>query len=178
MHRIFAAALVAAAISSPALAGPERVTFPEGYQNRFTVYGIVDRPDRKLVRFLYVNPEAVAKARPGEPVPDGTVLVMEDRKVRFGGDGNPMTDPEGRLLWTDEVTALFVQEKRAGWGAEYPAEKRNGEWEYASFAPGGARRTDKEGRVAGTDACFACHKPWVAADHTFFFSSYVAQMRR
>lgn len=178
MHRIVVVALVAAAIGGPALAGPERVAFPEGYQTRFTVYGIVDQPDRKLVRFLYVNSEAAAKAEPGKPVPDGTVLVMEDRKARLGADGNPMTGPEGRLLWTDEVTGVFVQEKRAGWGAEYPAEKRNGEWEYASFAPAGARRTDKEGRIAATDACFACHKPWVAADHTFFFSSYVAQTRK
>jgi len=26
-------------------------------------------------------------------------------------------------------------EKRAGWGAEYPADLRNGEWEFSMFKP-------------------------------------------
>jgi plastocyanin len=45
-------------------------------------------------------------------------------------------------------------EKRAGWGAEYPAEWRNGEWEYAAFNAAGVLN-DK----ANYKACFECHKP-------------------
>jgi hypothetical protein len=45
-------------------------------------------------------------------------------------------------------------EKQAGWGAEYPAELRNGEWEYQSF------RADKSvNDKANLKACFECHKP-------------------
>ena len=43
-------------------------------------------------------------------------------------------------------------EKRDGWGADYPASKRNGNWEYASFKPDGKRNAKaKIGR------CFGCH---------------------
>jgi hypothetical protein len=34
---------------------------------------------------------------------------------------------DGRLF------RYVVMEKRAGWGADYPADKRNGEWEHQAF---------------------------------------------
>jgi hypothetical protein len=45
-------------------------------------------------------------------------------------------------------------EKRAGWGAEYPADIRNGEWEYRAF------KTDRTPNTAANlQNCFKCHKP-------------------
>lgn len=52
------------------------------------------------------------------------------------------------------MIAVTVMEKRAGWGAEYPADLRNGEWEYARFTPDGKLNTG-----ANDKACFQCHKP-------------------
>jgi len=47
-----------------------------------------------------------------------------------------------------------VMEKRTGWGAEYPPERRNGEWEYQAFnADKSVNQNEDVGR------CFACHKP-------------------
>ncbi len=45
-----------------------------------------------------------------------------------------MKGPDGRFVKGD-VIAYAVMELRTGWGTEYPAEWRNGEWEYASFPP-------------------------------------------
>jgi hypothetical protein len=52
-------------------------------------------------------------------------------------------------------------EKRAGWGAEYPDDMRNGEWEYARFTADG--RTGP----ADTRPCLACHKPKASQDYVF-----------
>jgi Cytochrome P460 len=53
-------------------------------------------------------------------------------------------------------------QKGAGWGAEYPDDVRNGEWEYQVFT------ADKNvNDKANLKACFACHKPKASADYLF-----------
>jgi hypothetical protein len=46
-----------------------------------------------------------------------------------------------------------VMEKRTGWGAEYPAEKRNGEWESQAFRAGQSVNDQED-----LNRCFSCHK--------------------
>ncbi|QXM24473.1 cytochrome P460 family protein [Elioraea tepida] len=129
---------------------------------------MVDKPERRIVRFLYVNAEALAAARPGEPLPYGTVLVMADRRARLDADGNPLLDRDGRMIAEPEVIAISVQRKERGWGEGYPPARRNGEWEYASFAADGKRR---EVRL---DGCFSCHlQARSAQDYTFVLWDYV-----
>lgn len=148
--------------------GPANVVWPADYQNRFIRYATVDKPDRKIVRFLYVNPEAFAAARPGAPLPEGTVIIMEDHAARLGPDGNPLIDQQGRLIPLPAATGVFIQEKRAGWGEGYPPEIRNGNWEYARFNPDGSRHP---GAVEG---CFSCHlKTRANEDFAFNFWDFV-----
>jgi len=149
-------------------AGPEKVAYPETFETGFVRYITIDRPDRKIVRFMYVNPAALEAALPGEALPDGTVLVMEDHRARLDAEENAVTDAQGRLIPTDEVTNVFVMEKQPGWGEEYPPDKRNGEWEYAWFLPDGSRRAD-----ANFDGCFACHMNRADRDYTFTFAKWV-----
>jgi hypothetical protein len=55
-------------------------------------------------------------------------------------------------------------EKRAGWGTDYPDDKRNGEWEYQVF------RADKTvNTTADLNACFGCHKPQAKQDFVFTY---------
>lgn len=157
-----------AALLGAATAGTDLVAYPAGLASRFVRYNETDRPDRKIVRVFYANPESWRDAKAGQPAPYGTVLVMEDRKARLKADGSPETDAEGRMVPTDEVTAVFLMEKRRGWGADYPPEKRNGEWEYAWFNPDGSRRAE-----ARFDGCFACHKSRTGRDFTFTFAKTV-----
>ncbi len=159
--------LLAAAEAS---AGPELVQFPADYRTRFVHYNSIERPDRNpaVVRFMYANPEAVAAARSGQPAPDGTVLVMEDRKVKLDPAGRPERGADGRFLVTDEVAGLFVQQKKAGWGVAYPAAKRNGEWEYSSFNLDGTPRAN-----LSVEGCFTCHLYRKDRDYTFTFFKWV-----
>ncbi len=162
------AALPAQAQAPAYTPGPENVALPAAYQTGFVRYATVDKADRKIIRYLYVNPEAFAAARPGGPLPEGTVMIMEDHAARLGADGVPLLDQQGRLIPTPGIAALFVQEKRRGWGMGYPEALRNGEWEYARFNPDGSRHA---GAVTG---CFECHtKLRGGQDFTFSFWDYV-----
>ena len=148
--------LLTAAVAS---AGPEKIAFPAGYKGG-VLYTMVDRPDNKTVRDLYANAEAAQAARSGRPLPSGTVLSMEVYQAKTDDKGEPVKGPDGRFI-KGSLVGVFVMEKRAGWGAEYPADLRNGEWEYARFAADGSRQ------VVDTTPCFVCHKPHNASDFVF-----------
>lgn len=161
---VFAAAALGSIAAGLAFAGPEKVKLPESYRSDFVLYNAIDRPGPKTIRFLYVNKAADAAARPGEPLPLGTVIVAEDRKAKLDGEGRPARDAEGRMQATDEIAVILVMEKQQGWGAEYPEGRRNGEWEYRVFKPDGTPNA-----AAKLDGCFACHLSRVARDYTFTY---------
>src|SRR5512134_3155985 len=116
-------------------AGPDRITFPAGYRSG-VLYTTVDRADIKQHRELYAGAEAVRAAQDGKFLPDGTVLTLVQYKVKLDDQGNPVKDAHGRFVKA-EIAGYTVMEKRAGWGAEYPPELRNGDWEYSVFTADG-----------------------------------------
>jgi hypothetical protein len=163
--------LAAPAIAQAYTPGPHNITIPADYQTRFVRYAVVDKPDRKIIRHLYVNPEAFDALKKGEPSPDGTIIVMRDHAAKLDAAGNPMLDLQGRFIPLAPVLATAIQEKRKGWGVGYDDAKRNGEWEYARWDGAGNRAP------ASMDACFNCHKPLAAKDFNFTLWDY-AQARR
>ena len=148
--------------------GPQNIELPADWEARFIRYATLDNPTRKIVRNFYVNPEAFAAAKPGAPLPEGTLIILADNKARLGADGTLLLDQQGRLIPEPGWAAIGVQEKRAGWGEGYPAEKRNGNWEYARFF-GDRKRND-----ASVEACFTCHiQTRPNQDFAFNFWDYV-----
>src|SRR5262249_8473517 len=105
----------------------------------------------------------------GKPLPHGTVLTIVQYKAQVDGQGNPVKDARGRFMKGDLV-GYGVMEKRQGWGAEYPDDLRNGEWEYSAFTADG-KFNDK----ANFKSCFQCHKPHDGQD---FVMSYPAMAGR
>lgn len=162
------AAIIATSIAGYTIAGPDRVAFPSGYADHYMLYNKVDRPDRKIIRFMYVSPESHAKAKAGELIPNGTVLVMEDHRAKVDASDNVVLGPDGRLVATDQITNIFVMEKREGWGAAYPPEKRNGDWDYAQYLPDGTAKAD-----ASFDGCFTCHLNRSGRDFNFTYTKYL-----
>lgn len=142
-----------------------RVAMPKDLAG-FQLYGKVDKPDRKIVRFLYVNRDALAVVRPGEPFPDGTIIVMEDHSVALDTAGAPIRGADGRLQPTGRVRAYLLMEKRKGWGETnlFPPEKDNGDWEYALF------RGDGSPNPVKLDTCYSCHLPQNKDGLDFTFS--------
>lgn len=80
-------------------------------------------------------PGAAEQPKIGQTLPSGAVLTMEAYGAKLHEKCEPVTDANGRFLKGD-LTGIFVMEKRIGWGAEYPDDLRNGEWEYARLTAG------------------------------------------
>ncbi len=149
---VLVAAGALAVAASTIQAGPEKIAFPANYKDH-VLYATLDRYDTKQYRELYGTPEAVRAAKEGKPIPSGSVLTLVQYKAQVDAQGNPVKDANGRFV-KGELVAFTVMEKRAGWGAEYPDDLRNGEWEYSAFTAEG-KFNDK----ANFKGCFQCHKP-------------------
>jgi uncharacterized membrane protein len=133
---------VAATLAGQVRAGGELVTFPENYAEG-VFYAIVERGN--LSEEIYTSRAAIDAVKKGQPIPSGTVIALVD-------------DRDGKLF------RYVVMEKRTGWGAQYPPEKRNGEWEYQAF------NADKSvNRSENLDRCFSCHRPKAQQDFVWTF---------
>jgi hypothetical protein len=166
MRYALSAAAAGLLISTAALAGPDLIEFPEGYQEDLTHYTTVNRADeRKQVVKIFANDVALASAKDGAPLDPGSVLVMEVYKAKLDADENPVVGTDG-FFEPDEMAGIAVMESRAGWGEEYPEKIRNGTWEYAFFDA-------KEHTLVERDyqPCFECHKPLNESDFVFSFDA-------
>jgi hypothetical protein len=144
-------------------AGGDKVGFPADYA-KGVVYMTLDRPENKQVREYYTSQAAVDATKKGEGLPDGTVITVVQYAAQLDAQGNPTKDANGRFAKTANILGYTVMEKRAGWGAEYPENMRNGEWEYQAF------RADKTPNPnANLTACFNCHKPQAKQDYVFSY---------
>ena len=152
-------AVMVAALAVPGAAGPDKIAYPANWKDH-VLYTTVDRYDIKQYRELYASTQAAVEAmKAGKALPAGTVLTLIQYKAQVDAAGNPIKDAKGRFVKGDLV-AHTVMEKRAGWGTEYPAEWRNGEWEYAAFGADG-----KLNEKANYKGCFECHKPHEKMDY-------------
>ena len=144
------AAVAGIALTAGVRAGGDLVKFPENYA-KGVLYATVDRADNKQYRELYITPEAVEAVKAGKPIPSGTVITLVQYKALLTLAGEPQKGKDGRFI-KGPLIGYTVMEKRDGWGAEYPADVRNGEWEYQAFK---ADKTVND--KANLKACFTCH---------------------
>jgi hypothetical protein len=155
-----AVALAASLVVTQVRAGGDKVAFPEDHA-KGVLFTTVDRPDNKQYREFFTSVAAIEAAKKGEPLPNGTIITMVQYKAKLDAEGNPVKDANGRFIKGD-VNGYAVMEKRTGWGAEYPDNIRNGEWEYQAFTP-----EKKVNEKANLSACFTCHKPLDKQDFVF-----------
>ena len=146
-------------------------TLPEGYPNGFTMYQTVNRADINQVRYLYANAVALQAAREGKPLPDGSVLVLEQHAAKLGADRKPITGADG-FYERDRLLAYAIMGRAAGWGKDIPELLRNDDWNYAVYTP------EKKARPGVNQAeCLACHKPLDKASFTFSLPALQAKAR-
>jgi len=157
-----AGAVAALAVIVPVRAGGDKVAFPENHAAG-VLFTTVDRADNKQFREFYTSAAALDAAKKGEPLPSGTVITMLQYAAKLDAQGNPEKDANGRFI-KGNLIGYAVMEKRAGWGAEYPDNVRNGEWEYQAF------KADKSVNTgANLGACFNCHKPLDKQDYVYLY---------
>jgi hypothetical protein len=176
---LLAAVAVVAALGTAAVAqrpytpGAHNIELPADWQARFIRYTTVDNPTRKIIRNIYINPEAFAAMQPGAPLPYGTLAIMADQRARVDAQGNVLRDANGRLIPEPAFIAIAAQQKERGWGEGYGPDQRNGEWEYAVFNPQTGARVDRP-----LNACFTCHlQARAQQDFTFTTWDYVNRTR-
>lgn len=169
---LMAAAAVATTVAlagATAMAGPELVAYPEGYQDSFTHYATANRADeRKQVVKIFANDVALASAKEGEALASGSVIVLEVYKAKLDADEAPVEGADGYFV-PDALAAIAVMESRDGFGEGYAEEIRNGTWEYAMF-----KGDDHSLMERDYQPCFECHKPLHEADYLFSFGDLVA----
>jgi hypothetical protein len=102
---------LAATFAWQAKAGRALVIFPGNFAEGVH-YATVTRGN--ITEEIFTSRAAIDAVKQGEPVPSGTVITLVDYR-------------DGKLF------RCVVMEKRTGWGAEYPPELRNGEWEFQAF---------------------------------------------
>ena len=149
-------------------AGADKVAFPESYA-KGVVYMQIDRANNKQLTEYYVNQDAIDAAKTGMPLPSGTTITAIGFAAQVDAQGNPVKDASGKFIKTGNPTGYRVMEKRAGWGADYSEDKRNGEWEYRVF---NADKTVNAG--PDLNGCFGCHKPQAKQDFVFTYDKLAA----
>ncbi|MFY0758047.1 cytochrome P460 family protein [Metabacillus dongyingensis] len=109
----------------------ELVKFPDNYDKGVN-YATVNRGNVR--EEAYTSQEAIEAVQNGQPIPSGTVITLE-------------------IYEDEDLSEIFVMEKRAGWGDQNPPDTpRNGDWLYQEF--NGDRSVDYEEDIG---RCFTCH---------------------
>ena len=151
-----AAGLIGAGVALQVRAANDKFAFPENYAQGVE-YLTVDKPS-KQIHVFYAPRAAIEAAKAGKPMPEGTVFTGVHYNAKLDAQGNPEKDANGRFIRAD-LRQYAVMRKEKGWGGEYPAEKRNGEWEYRIFT---ADRQWNDKVQAGV--CLDCHLPKASND--------------
>jgi cytochrome c553 len=131
----------------------EDFPFPEDYQSTFTKYHTINFPDRKQVRHYFANEAALEAARAGEPLPDGSYILVEIHSAKLDEQGQPVTGEDG-FFAEDKHTGFTAMAREEGWGEDVPELLRNENWNYAVFKQDRSVNTG-----ANQAACLACHVP-------------------
>lgn len=143
-----ALALLAAALrSGTAGAEANRVTFPSNL-DKLVHYTTVKRGN--VTEHLLTSQEAIDAIKLGKAMPSGTHVVLVDYR-------------------DSKVFRYFVMEKRDGWGADFDAARRTGDWQFQAFKP------DKTLNLSENSArCQSCHQGREDKQHLFTFNDLQA----
>ena len=143
-----------------------KITFPEDYQDTFTLYSKSSQAGPKRVRHNYGNEAALAALDEQGMLADGAFIVTEVYAAKLDDSGSPVKGDDGHFV-ADKLLALAVMEKRQGYGDAIPEVLRNGDWNYAIYTP------ERQLGDFSQAACLACHKPLHSADYLFTYQALV-----
>ena len=178
---VAAAALITAALAATALSGcatgpapvallkDGELTVPADYKQWPRFLPTIDRADARQVRDIYMN-TAATKARPGEPLPQGSRFVMEIYAAAAHPDGSLRKDAAGKLV-KGPLLHVYLMGKEATWGQDVPEPVRNGNWIYAAYKPDGSANPALNG------TCRGCHTPLKDKDYVFHLDRYFAERK-
>jgi cytochrome c553 len=143
-----------------AAAKKTKMTFPKDFPKGFTMYDAKNREDQHVVAQAFVNAVGLKAAKAGQPLPDGSVIIIAKYAPKLDADKKPVADKDG--LWvTDKIQIFEGMEARAGWGKDIPELIRNQNWNYALF------NGDKSPKEVNQAICLTCHIPVASQGFVF-----------
>jgi cytochrome c553 len=155
------------AIGESAVAGHSGVAalmpknhLPADFPRGFSIYDTEENEANKTITRHYANVIAIAAVRTNTPMPDGSMIVVENLAARVDAAGNVMKNAQGGLI-AGNVTSYATSQSAAGWGADVPELLRNGNWSFSQHNAQGTITT------ANQASCLACHKPHASDDFMF-----------
>ena len=157
---LLAAIFTALFVTEEVRAAGDKVAFPKDYA-KGVLYWVQDRPGNKQVREYYISKAAIDAVKADKPIPSGTVITVVQYNAKIDDAANPIKDANGRFVKTD-LRGYTVMEKRTGWGADYAADVRNGEWEYQQFT---AEKMPSP--MVDLMTCLICHKRQETQDFVY-----------
>lgn len=147
------------------LAGLAQETGLGDYKTRLVRYATVDRVDG-LIRDIYIAPEALEAVRKGQPLPPGTVVLVDLHQAKPNGRGGFVREGGFFVRASDEpyvhtMTRLEGQDSLTSWrfGAFDP---RTGELEPGAEVPGD---------------CLECHRTALTTEMLFSYPQLQAFAR-
>ena len=84
------------------------------------------------MRYYYANTAAVAAAKAGKPLPDGSVLFAEVYAAKLDADNKPITGGDGFYV-ADKLLLYTAMAREAGWGKDIPENAAQRELELRDF---------------------------------------------
>jgi cytochrome c553 len=140
---------------------PRMMELPRDFPKGFVVYRTETSAEDRVVSKSYVNAAALAAAKAGKPLPDGSAIVVAIFAPKLDASGRPVVGKDG--VWeVDQAKSYSGMEARAGWGKDVPELLRNGNWSYGLFGPDKTAKPDQNQAV-----CLACHKPTASTSYVF-----------
>jgi hypothetical protein len=123
-----------------AIAEGNRVAFPNLEQ--LVHYTTVRRGN--VTEHMLTTQDAIAAVKAGQPIPNGSHVVLVDYR-------------EG------EVFRYFVMQKGNGWGGDYDATRKTGDWQFQWFKPDRSINMSEN-----TARCQSCHQ--ARADNEYLYT--------
>lgn len=154
------------AAAEAANAGPKdgELALPANYKDWPVFLQNIQKTDTKQIRDIYINGAAQGVAA-GQPLPPGSVLVMEIYGAKVDEAGAAVVGENGEMERAG-LSKIFVMGKGPGWQGGEPD---NGGWVYAAYTADG--RPDD---TAAYNTCRTCHLPQQGDDYVFRLGEYIA----
>lgn len=149
----------------------QKIQLPEDYRATFTNYLSLDRtqnPDQ-VIR-LFGNEIAMQGTGADGKLAYGSVLVAEVYKAKKDQSGAVIVSSLNRRI-EDGLALIAVMQREPGFGDEFSAGLKNGDWDFAAYKP--------DGSVAGNDlnGCRTCHAPLTRTNHLFSIEHLVVESK-
>jgi Cytochrome P460 len=106
---------------------------PPNYRETFIHYATIDRIDG-ISRKLYISPSAIDALAKGDPIPEGSQIIIEAYSVQRDESGQFVRDEKGWFIQETLDPEIHSSEFRTSWQlADMHTTSRSGDWNFMAF---------------------------------------------